>query len=144
MISVRERAFEYILIVDDEEFVQESLREFLETCGYLCEVASDASEALEVLPGNPFGMVISDIRMPGMDGIHFMKEAKRSFPHLDFIIMTGYTCEYTYIDIIRAGAADYLTKPFKMEEIRVRIRRIQREKHLLKEIKWSQEMDVRG
>ncbi len=125
----------YILIVDDDEMIRTIMQGFLKKIGYICEVASDASEALMILHKHPFDLVISDITMPGTDGIQFMREAKRSFPYLDFIIMTGYVSEYAYVDIVDAGAADYMTKPFEMKELIARIGRIERERHILKELK---------
>jgi len=126
---------EHILIVDDDETIRETLKDFLEATGDFCYVASNAYEALNVLPENSITLVISDIKMPGMDGIEFMKEAKQSFPDLDFIIITGYASDYTYTDIINAGATDYMTKPFKPEELKAKMERINRERRLLNELK---------
>lgn len=123
----------YILIVDDDETVLTTVRESLQDIDYICEVASNSAEALTIVHKYPFDLVILDIVMPGMDGLQFMQEAKRSFPHLDFIIMTGYASEYTYADIIDAGAADYMTKPFDMRELRARIGRIEKERQILGE-----------
>ena len=128
-----------ILIVDDEAMIQRSLLNFLEGAGYSCTTAADASEALTILDSRHFDLVISDITMAGMDGIQFMRKAKRSFSHLDFIIMTGYSHEYSYVDIIEAGAADYMIKPFEMKELRARIGRIEREWRILKELKKTNE-----
>lgn len=130
-----EKSPKYILIMDNEETVRTTVREFLQKIGYNCGVASDPSEALILLHKHPFNLVISDITIPGTDGIRFMQEAKRSFPDLDFIIMTGYASEYSYVDIIDAGAADYVTKPFEMKELRAKIGRIERERLILKELK---------
>jgi len=129
-----EKSPKYILIMDNEETVRTTVREFLQKIGYNCGVASDPSEALILLHKHPFNLVISDITIPGTDGIRFMQEAKRSFPDLDFIIMTGYASEYSYVDIIDAGAADYVTKPFEMKELRAKIGRIERERLILKEL----------
>ena len=126
---------EHILIVDDDETIREILKGFLKANGDLCYIASNAYEALSVLTENPITLVISDIKMPGMDGIEFMKEAKQSFADLDFMIITGYASDYTYTDIINAGAADYMTKPFKLEELKARMERIKRERCLLNELK---------
>lgn len=126
---------ENVLVVDDEEGVQEVSMEFFQKIGCNCKVASDASEALTMLHKHSFDLVVSDIAMPGTDGIQFMKEAKKTFPHLDFIIMTGHTSEYMYEDIISAGATDYLAKPYSFGELRAKIRRIEREKRVLKELK---------
>ena len=130
-----EKSPKYILIMDNEETVRTTVREFLQKIGYNCGVASDPPEALILLHKHPFNLVISDISMPGMDGLQFMQEAKKSFPLLDFVIMTGYAAEYEYVSIIDAGAADYMTKPFEMKELRAKIGRIERERRILKELK---------
>ena len=128
-----------ILIVDDDETIREILRDYLEASGELCFVASNAREALDILSESPMSLVISDIKMPGMDGIEFMKEAKRSFPDMDFMIITGYSSDYTYTDIINAGATDYMTKPFRLEELKAKMERIKREQRLLNELKQGNE-----
>ena len=107
--------------------------------GWACEVASNASEALKILNRHNFDMVISDIDMPEMDGIQLMKKVKESFPDLDFIIMTDHSHDYTYVDIINDGAADYLNKPFEAKELKARMGRIIREKRILNELKKSNE-----
>ena len=126
---------EHILIVDDNEAIRETLEDFLESDGDFCYTASNAYEALSALREDSITLVISDIKMPGMDGIQFMKEAKQSFPDLDFIIITGYASDYTYTDIIKAGATDYMTKPFELEELKAKMERIKREQRLLNELK---------
>ncbi len=125
----------YILVVDDDEMVRSAISVFLKKIGYLPKTAPNAFEALKILDKQPFDLVISDIVMPEKDGIKFMEEVKRSFHNLDFIILTGYASEYAYVDIIDAGATDYMTKPFEMEELRARIGRIERERRILMELK---------
>ena len=124
-----------ILVVDDEVMIQRQIKSMLEGMGWACEVASNASEALKILNRHNFDMVISDIDMPEMDGIQLMKKVKESFPDLDFIIMTGHSHDYTYVDIINDGAADYLNKPFETKELKAKMGRIIREKHILNELK---------
>jgi len=126
---------EHVLIVDDDGAIRDILKDFLEENGDICYVASDAYEALSTLTENPITLVLSDIKMPGMDGIAFMKKAKRSFPELYFVIMTGYAATYTYTAIINAGATDYLIKPFKLEELNAKMERIKRERRLLNDLK---------
>ena len=135
MESSLKKQSEHILIVDDEEAIREILTDFLEENGDFCYVASNADEALSSLTENPITLVISDIKMPGMDGIEFMKEAKQSFSDLDFMIMTGYASDYSYTNIINAGATDYMIKPFKLEELKAKMERIKRERRLLNELK---------
>ncbi len=126
---------EHILIVDDEAAIREILTDFLKDNGDFCYVASNAHEALSTLAENPIDLVISDVKMPGMGGIEFMKAAKQSFPDLDFMIMTGYASDYSYTNIINAGAADYMIKPFALSELKAKMARIKRERRLLNELK---------
>ena len=134
-----QKIFNNVLVVEDDEMTQATVLGFLKRLGYPCGAASDGYEALQILHKETPNLVISDIMMPGMDGIEFMQEAKKSFPDLDFIIMTGYSSEYAYLDIIEAGAADYMTKPFDMKELRARIARIERERWMINKLKETNE-----
>lgn len=116
-----------ILVVDDEEMYRQLLAKILLNWGYTCEVASDAFEALDMLSQGRFDLVISDIRMKDKDGLELMREARESFPQLDFIIMTGYTPDYSYTDVISAGATDFICKPFQLTELEAKLGRIERE-----------------
>ena len=124
-----------ILIVDDEEIFRRTVKEFLERNGYHCSTAVSVSEAMEAIKNNPPDLVISDIVMPGKDGIQLMHTAKQLFPGLDFVITTGFHSEYSYVDIIDAGASDYITKPFELKELIARLERIDREKKTLLALK---------
>jgi DNA-binding NtrC family response regulator len=120
--------------VDDETKLREMLGSVLPGMGYTCEVASDYSSAMEKLSLNSFDLVISDIRVGEKDGLELMHEAKQIYPHLDFIIMTGYTPEHSYSDIINGGAVDFIAKPFELGELKAKISRIEREKRLLRQL----------
>ncbi len=126
-----------ILIVDDDKGLRSILARSFAVIGFECHEAEDAFKALARIEDEPFDLVISDISMPEMDGIQFMKQAKASFPDLDFIIMTGYSGEYSYVDIIGAGASDYMSKPFGINSAVARIERIDREKRTLLNLKKS-------
>jgi len=120
-----------ILVVDDEPNLRLLLLKALSRAGYLCDQARDAATALEMITANQnpsFDLVISDISMPGMDGIALLKAVKSMYPAIDFIIMTGYTSDYSYVDIMDAGASDYMSKPFNINSTLARISRIAREK----------------
>jgi|GEM_PF-451891 len=123
-----------ILIVDDEEQYRTMVRQCLRWMGYECELAGDAAEALEALGDRPFDLVISDIRMKGKDGLELTREAHLVYPHLDFIIMTGFAAEYSYSDIIEAGATDFIAKPFTSGELRAKIERVERERQILRRL----------
>lgn len=125
---------QHILVVDDDSKLREMLGSVLPGMGYTCEVASDYSSAMEKLNIDSFDLVISDIRMGEKDGLELMREAKQIYPHLDFIIMTGYAPEYPYSDIINEGAVDFIAKPFELEELKAKISRIEREKRLIRQL----------
>jgi len=126
-----------ILVVDDEEMIRRTAGAFLEKIGYECETANDAEQAFAALSHKPFELVISDISMPGMDGIQLMKKARGPHPELAFMIMTGYTVDYSYAEIIVAGASDYIPKPFDLRELKAKIERIDREKEILADLQES-------
>ena len=126
-----------ILIVDDDKGLRSILARSFAVIGFECHEAEDAFKALERIDNESFDLIISDISMPKMDGIQFMKRAKSSYPDLDFIIMTGYSGDYSYVDIIGAGASDYMSKPFGINSAVARIERIDREKRTLLNLKKS-------
>lgn len=124
-----------ILIVDDETSLCKVIEGFLSRKNYIAEIAFNASEALEKMANQDFDLVISDIVMPDMDGISLMKRVVAEKPDISFIIMTAYSEDYVYTDIINAGASDYVTKPFEMRELWARIERIDREKRTYLDLK---------
>ncbi len=117
-----------ILIVDDEESLRLVLSKALKRTGFDCAGVENAEDALSLLQNESFDLVISDISMPGMDGIELLKKIKTTYPETDVIIMTGYASDYSYVDIMDAGASDYMTKPFNINSAIARIKRIGREK----------------
>ena len=133
-LSMPDESQQYILAIDDDEILLGVIQQYFSKNGRTCMTAVCADEALKLLHRYPFRLIISDINMPGMDGIQFMKAAKKIDPNLDFIMMTGYSADYSYVDIIKAGANDYMVKPFSMEEVKAKIERIERERKLFKEI----------
>ncbi|MHC1728245.1 MAG: response regulator [Syntrophobacteraceae bacterium] len=121
-----------ILVVDDDEGICTMLTQFLRSSGYDCESTTDPIFALEILRRNNFEIIISDIKMPGMDGLQLLDETSRIDPGLDTIMMTGHTDTYTYSDIIKAGASDFILKPFQTSELKAKLERIDRERKMLK------------
>lgn len=127
-----------VLVVDDDPGLRSIVARSLERSGFKCMLAADAIEALDLAGRETFDLVISDISMPGdMDGIDLLKQLKVMDPDMSVIIMTGYGGEYSYVDIMEAGAADYMTKPFNMNSALARINRIAREKTHLINLKKS-------
>jgi FixJ family two-component response regulator len=123
-----------VLVVDDDQSMCTMLIKFLRSFGYDCDNTTDPCKALNILAQGGFGLVISDIRMPGMDGLKLLNEISRINPALDTIIMTGHADNYTYSDIIKAGAADFIIKPFNLQELQAKIERIDRERKMKREL----------
>ncbi|NPA49362.1 MAG: diguanylate cyclase [Thermodesulfobacteria bacterium] len=124
------------LVVDDEAFFRESLKEYLEGAGYQCEVAANGKEALEKISSNgPFTIVITDIVMPEMDGLTLIREVKKRWPEIDLIAITGHAKEVKYTDVIRAGASDFVRKPFDFDELEAKIARILKERELREQLR---------
>ncbi|MDO8955282.1 MAG: sigma-54 dependent transcriptional regulator, partial [Deltaproteobacteria bacterium] len=112
-----------ILIVDDQVNTCKSLRAILKKSGYPSDYTLRAEDALQRLQAEPFDIVITDIRMPGMDGIQLLEELKKIQPHLVVIMITGYATIKSAVESIQKGAYDYLPKPFTPDEVRVIIER---------------------
>ena len=123
-----------ILIVDDEEVFLENLQSYLQLKKYHCRKASSSITALDMIREGDFDLVISYVFMPEMSGIELMTSARKLFHDLEFILMTGYSSEHSYREIISAGASDYMIKPFDLAELSARIERIERKKGIMKEL----------
>ncbi|WP_372682242.1 GGDEF domain-containing protein [Desulfosarcina sp.] len=122
----------HILIVDDDLSIRDAMHEFVEIAGYEASVASSAEEALDVLSGNVVEVVITDILLPGMDGLALTDRIKRNHD-IDVIVMTGYSTEYSYEEAISKGASDFVFKPVRFEELLLRLKRVLNERRLNQE-----------
>ncbi len=119
-----------ILIVDDDPSIVDLLEQFLQRKGFECKTAENGQKALELLENSPFTIVITDLIMPQIDGLELLKIIKESWPDTDVIVMTGYTKNFTYTDVIRAGANDFVQKPFTLDEIEAKLQRLIKERQL--------------
>ena len=119
-----------ILVVDDEVKVREMLHEILSRLGYECRTAASGREALHILKEDYFPIVISDIKMPEMSGIELLKEIKKNYPDIEVISITAYSENHTFVDVINAGASDFITKPFSREELEAKLSRVVRERQI--------------
>lgn len=106
-----------VLVVDDEKNVREGLARVLARKGYRTCVAEDTSAALAALSREGFDAVITDIRMPGRDGLDLLREAKRLWPDLHFIIMTAYGEISSYLEARHKGAVEYFNKPVRIDDL---------------------------
>ncbi|MFZ0932419.1 MAG: response regulator [Syntrophobacteraceae bacterium] len=130
----QKREIRRILIVDDEQKMCATLTKSLLSTGYECESTTDPGKALEILEVGSFELAILDINMPQMDGLKLLNQMSRGDPGIDTIMMTGYTDVYSYSDIIKAGAADFIAKPFAVSELEAKIERISRERKLQRDL----------
>lgn len=110
-----------ILLIDDDEIVLESLGRLLESQGYDVEMAHNGFQALDQAQSHDFNLVISDIRMPGMDGIELIQRLReinqdRGLKEIPEILITGYADENTYLRALKLKVTDYLYKPFDMNQ----------------------------
>jgi DNA-binding NtrC family response regulator len=125
-----------ILVVDDEATIRDMLRAMLEDEGYEVESAADGRAGLERLRAEPFDIVITDLRMQGMDGIELLRRGREAAPETLFVVVTAYASLDTAIEALRLGAVDYLLKPVVFEDLIGRIRRLVRARELLRENLW--------
>ncbi len=113
----------HILVVDDEQEVRDTLFNVLQNLDYVPHVAASGKEALEIIKKEPIDVVLSDLYMPEMDGIELLKRVKAINNKIVFLMITAHPTIETAVDAIKKGAYDYLTKPFHIEEVRLKINR---------------------
>ena len=122
-----------VLVVDDEEIVRESLGGWLQKDGYLVEAAPDGRSAVERMKAQPWNVVLVDLKMPGMDGLQVLEEARKLQPDAAVIIMTAYATVDTAVTAMKLGAFDYLIKPFDPEELTLLMKKVVAQQTLLHE-----------
>ncbi|HJX60353.1 MAG TPA: response regulator, partial [Thermodesulfobacteriota bacterium] len=126
---------ERILIVDDETIILDMVASYVGHIGFEAMTAKNGREALERLRNEPFTILITDIKMPEMDGFELMKTVRAEFPDIHIIAMTGHGVSYTFTDVVESGATDYVSKPFSLDEMRAKLNRVVRERGLIRDLK---------
>ena len=106
-----------VLVVDDEASIRDLLAKTLALAEYDVDVAPDGRTALERMRMYPYDLLIADLKMPGMDGLTVIREAKRYKADLPVIIITGFSTESSAIEAVNLGVAGYLTKPFRVPQV---------------------------
>ena len=112
-----------VLVVDDDPGVRAMLSQSLDRSGYEVQIAVDGSEALCMIRDNQFNLVITDIRLPKVDGLQLLDEIKQSTPQIPVIVITGYGSVQNAVEAMQSGASDYLLKPFSSEALQSAINR---------------------
>ncbi|UCC78320.1 MAG: response regulator [Candidatus Zixiibacteriota bacterium] len=112
-----------ILIVEDEAMMRNLLLKILESEGYKVTLASSAAEALDKLEHEKYDLLLSDVKMPGMNGFELLEKVKSRWSDMAVIVMTGYGEAYTIKDALMKGADEYLSKPFKSHEVSLIVER---------------------
>lgn len=116
-----------ILVVDDEENARIGLSRLLSNEGFLVDSVSNGFEALNYLRQQEVNLIITDINMPEMNGIIFLKELNKSFPKSNVIMITAYGGVESYIEAMNLGAFEYINKPLKIEELKSILKKIFKE-----------------
>ena len=112
-----------LLVADDDAVARDLLGEALGREGYRVAIAASGEECVRLAESEPFDMALVDLRMPGLDGLSVLKRLAAIQPDLPVVILTAFAAIDTAIEAVNAGASDYLSKPFRMEEIKIVVRR---------------------
>ncbi len=123
-----------ILIVDDDPVILELMGTYIESFGYEYDTAEDGQKAVEKLKSGEFTIVFTDMVMPSMDGMELLKNIREKYPKIGVIVITGYGHTFTYTDVIKAGASDFISKPFNADELEAKLNRIVREQTLVRQL----------
>jgi DNA-binding NtrC family response regulator len=128
-----------ILAVDDDALAREFLSETLRRKGYRVSCASGGQEALQLLRQQRYSLMVTDLKMPGIDGLGLLQETRRSHPETEVIVATAYASVESAVEAVRHGAFDYVTKPFTKERIEILVERALERVSLLQETRRLKE-----
>jgi PAS domain S-box-containing protein len=130
---------ERIMLVDDDEGVLALLNSQAAILGLQADQAQNGKDAVELLQNRQYGLVITDIVMPEMDGMELLFHIREHYPQVDVLVISGHNKIYNSTDLIAAGATDFISKPFNLNELKAKLQRIFRERLLLAELVRSKE-----
>jgi two-component system response regulator (stage 0 sporulation protein F) len=116
-----------ILIVDDEENARMALTRLLAKEGFLVDSVANGYEALNYLRQQVVNIIVTDINMPEMDGITFLRELNKNFPKMNVIMITAYGGVESYLEAMNLGAFEYINKPVKIDELKLILKKVLRE-----------------
>jgi two-component system response regulator PilR (NtrC family) len=127
-----------ILVIDDEKSIRDMLAIMLKKSGFHVSLAENGKSAIQAINKNVFDLVVSDIRLPDITGIDILKHCKKVSPETDFLLITAFASQETAVEAVKNGAADYIYKPFDIDDLKIKInnclskKRLERENVLLK------------
>ncbi|MFA5859558.1 MAG: ATP-binding protein [Elusimicrobiota bacterium] len=130
-----------ILVVDDEEPIRNLCKRVLVDENYSVEVAENAQRCMELIRTEYFNIILTDIKMPGINGIELLKQVKEKHSQTEVIVMTGNATLETAIDAMRAGAYDYILKPFDIIQVKLVVKRCLEKQRLASELVELKELD---
>jgi DNA-binding NtrC family response regulator len=113
-----------ILIVEDEDNTRHALAKLLIREGFVVECVSNGCEALSYLSRQPVNLIVTDIKMPRMDGITFLRELNKNFPKSNVIMITAYGGVESYLEAMNLGAFEYINKPVRIDELKMIMKKI--------------------
>ncbi len=116
-----------ILVVDDEENARIALTRLLSKEGFLVDCVANGFEALNYLRQQTVNIIVTDINMPEMDGISFLRELNKNFPKMNVIMITAYGGVESYLEAMNLGAFEYINKPVKIDELKLILKKVLRE-----------------
>ena len=122
-----------ILVVDDEEIMRSSLTDWLKEDGYYVQAVEDGYKAIEKFKEEEWDLAVVDLKMPKIDVLEVLEKIRKMKPEVPVIIVTAYATIDTAVMAIKAGAADYIVKPFNPEEISIVIAKLVEHRRLIKE-----------
>jgi len=128
------------LVVDDEPRLRQVLVRLMESDGFACRQAANGVEALEQLQREPATLVLSDLRMPHMDGIELLRQVRARYPDIGVVLISAVAEVEVAVSCLAIGAMDYLTKPFHLEEVRARVAQALEKRRLILENRQHQTM----
>ncbi len=129
----------HILVIDDEENMRHMLKILLEKSGYIVETASDGSEALNMVDQTLYDFILCDLKMPNIDGMEFFESARDKLWATTVIMMSAYGTIDTAIESMKQGAYDFISKPFKSDEVLLTLKKAEERESLKRENRWLKE-----
>jgi putative two-component system response regulator len=137
LATIKER----VLVVDDDIGVLNILSRQMTGFGLQADQAGNGREAVALLQKKQYGLVVTDIVMPEMDGMELLLHVKSHYPQVDVLVVSGYSAIYKFTDLVSAGATDFISKPFDGNELKAKLQRIFRERLLLAELVHSRDKE---